>query len=91
MSKPNTKCRVCGKEYFCCSDSKNINSWRTMACSVECFKEYMRRIEESRKPIIEDSVVTPETATETVTEPIKRGRKKTANTENETNNIIEED
>jgi len=48
MNKQNTKCRVCGKEYFCCSDSKNIGSWRTMACSLDCFKEYMNRIEKSR-------------------------------------------
>ena len=52
MSKPNTKCRVCGKEYFCCSDSKKINSWRTMACSFECFQEYMNRIEKSRIPVM---------------------------------------
>lgn len=50
MNKPNTTCRVCGKEYYCCQDSKNINGWRTMACSPECFKEYMRRIEEARTP-----------------------------------------
>ena len=55
MSKPNTTCRVCGTQYFCCGDSKAINSWRTMACTPECFKEYMKRIEESRKP----SVVVP--------------------------------
>lgn len=50
MNKPNMTCRVCGKEYFCCEDSKKINSWRTMGCSPECYLEYMRRIEESRKP-----------------------------------------
>jgi len=48
MNKPNTKCRVCGKEYFCCADSQSIGGWKSMACSQECFKEYMRRIEESR-------------------------------------------
>lgn len=53
MTIPNTKCRVCGKEYFCCSDSRQIGSWRTMACSIECYKEYMRRIEDSRKHIVE--------------------------------------
>lgn len=55
MNKPNTTCRVCGKEYFCCSDSRKINSWRTMACSPECFKEYMKRVDEARnpKPIVE--------------------------------------
>lgn len=53
MAMPNTKCRVCGKEYFCCSDSRQIGSWRTMACSIECYKEYMRRIEDSRKHVVE--------------------------------------
>lgn len=57
-NKPNTICRVCGKEYFCCSDSKQINSWRTMACSQECFQEYMRRVEEARnpKPVVENKI-----------------------------------
>lgn len=53
-NKPNTKCRICGKEYFCCADSKNIGSWRTMACCPEHYAEYMKRIEESRKPKIEN-------------------------------------
>lgn len=52
MDKPNTKCRVCGKEYYCCTDSRKVGAWRTMACSPECFKEYMLRIEESRNPNI---------------------------------------
>lgn len=49
MDKPNTKCRVCGREYYCCSDSRKIGAWKAMACSPDCFKEYMSRIEESRK------------------------------------------
>lgn len=49
-NKPNMTCRVCGKEYFCCADSKKIGSWRTMACSEEHYQEYMKRIENSRKP-----------------------------------------
>lgn len=49
-NKPNMICRVCGKEYFCCADSKKIGSWRTMACSEEHYQEYMNRIENSRKP-----------------------------------------
>ena len=50
LDKPNTKCRVCGKEYFCCSDSRRVGAWKAMACSPDCFKEYMRLIEESRRP-----------------------------------------
>lgn len=88
MNKPNMTCRVCGKEYFCCSDSKKINSWRTMACSPECFQEYMRRIEESRKPVTKEVEVKPAT---------KNNKKKATNTDiavkntvEETENIIEE-
>ncbi len=56
MDQPNTTCRVCGKEYFCCLDSKNMNSWKAMACSQECYKEYMKRIAASRRPAIEDMI-----------------------------------
>ncbi len=58
MNKPNTKCRVCGKNYFCCSDSRKIGSWRTMACSTECFREYMERIGTSRNPMTKELHVT---------------------------------
>ena len=58
MNKPNTKCRVCGKSYFCCSDSRKIGSWRTMACSTECFREYMERIGTSRNPMAKELNVT---------------------------------
>lgn len=50
MSKPNMECRVCGKPYFCCIDSKKMGAWKSMSCSPECYKTYMKRIEESRKP-----------------------------------------
>lgn len=51
MAKPNTKCRVCGKEYYCCADHQKLGGWKTMACSEEHYKEYMKRIAESRKPM----------------------------------------
>lgn len=55
------KCRVCGKEYFCCTDSRKYGAWKSMACSPECYKEYMRRIEESRKPKEEKVIETKST------------------------------
>lgn len=58
MNKPNTKCRVCGKSYFCCSDSRKIGSWRTMACSTECFREYMERIGTSRNQMAKELNIT---------------------------------
>lgn len=57
MAKPNTKCRVCGKEYFCCADHQKLGGWKTMACCEEHYKEYMRRILESRKPIVVEKSV----------------------------------
>lgn len=51
MDKTNTECRVCGKKYFCCSDSRKYGAWKSMACSPECYKEYMKRIEDSRKSL----------------------------------------
>lgn len=52
MNKPNMTCKVCGKKYFCCGDSKKLGSWRAVTCSPGCYQEYMKRIEESRKPVV---------------------------------------
>lgn len=91
MNKPNTKCRVCGKEYFCCSDSKEIGSWRTMACSQECYKEYMRRIEESRKPKNKEIKIDKKVETSVEEQPIVKMRynkKKTVDETVKTEDII---
>ena len=50
--QPNTTCKVCGKEYYCCIDSRKYGGYRAVACSPECFQEYMRQVEEARKPIV---------------------------------------
>lgn len=47
-NEPNMKCRVCDKDYFCCTDSRKYGAYKSMACSPECYKEYMIRIEKSR-------------------------------------------
>lgn len=97
MSKPNTVCRVCGKEYFCCSDSRSINSWRAMACSMECFKEYMNRIEKARNPDVQenDAEAAPEMPEmlikDSAAEKMKVKRKKPADGGAENENIIIED
>lgn len=85
MNKPNTKCRVCGKEYFCCSDSKVVGSWRTMACCKEHFQEYMKRIEESRKPQINE---VEKTTNETLTT-YKRKTSKKSMTELKETEVVE--
>lgn len=88
MNKSNTKCRVCGKEYFCCSDSRKINSWRTMACSEECFQEYMKRINESRKSKDKQSVQKePEKSTSTEKFPISNRKNVSKNKANKDNNV----
>lgn len=49
--KVQKPCRVCGKMYTPCSDcesDKSIFHWRTVACSIECGREYFKRIEQSR-------------------------------------------
>lgn len=49
--KVQKPCRVCGKMYTPCSNCENDKSvfhWRTVACSVECGREYFKRVEESR-------------------------------------------
>lgn len=68
-NKPNTTCRVCGKEYFCCGDSRKANSWRTMACCPEHFQEYMKQIEMSRKTMTKtvDTTSTKTTTKKTTT------------------------
>ena len=49
--KVQKPCRICGKMYTPCPDCESDNSafhWRTVACSIECGREYFRRIMESR-------------------------------------------
>lgn len=54
MSKVKRNCRVCGKLYTPCVDCDNDYTafhWREVACSYECGKEYIKRVEEGRKPL----------------------------------------
>lgn len=49
MPKVTLTCRVCGKPYTaCCTPSWGVFRWRDVACSQECFIEYLKRIEASR-------------------------------------------
>lgn len=54
-----------------------------MACSTECYKEYMRRIEEARKPL------TTNTETEVVKK-MKHNKKKVVNETTVYEEIIDE-
>ena len=62
-----------------------------MACSPDCFKEYMRRIEESRKPIVEEKITTTISETKVIEKTSKTTKKKTANEAIKTDDIIIED
>ena len=49
--KVKKKCRVCGKLYtpcVSCENDKSIFHWRAVACSPECAREYIRRVEKAR-------------------------------------------
>ena len=44
--KPNHKCKACGKLYYdLCTNTK---SWRSVACSKECYDVYVNRVIEAR-------------------------------------------
>lgn len=55
------RCRVCGKEYEACRSAKQVDGvyrWKDVACSPECGQVYLARILESRKPAVEEKIVT---------------------------------
>lgn len=62
MNKPNHICKnpKCEKEYYACDecDSHTSLNWRSVACSIECFKEYIKLIDERDNPkeTIEESI-----------------------------------
>ena len=45
-------CKICGREYTPCADCENDKSafhWRIVACSAECGKKYLEKVEKARK------------------------------------------
>lgn len=61
-----------------------------MACSPECFKEYMRRIEESRKPIVEEKITATVSELKVTEKTFNKTKKKTTNETIKTDDIIED-
>lgn len=57
MAKVMKECRVCGKKYEACHtpNTSGIFRWRDVACSIECGRIYLERIEQSRQPAIDAS------------------------------------
>lgn len=43
--KPNTICKVCGKEYYHCKASEALGHYKMVACSPECYREWLRMLE----------------------------------------------
>lgn len=60
-----------------------------MACSPDCFKEYMKRIEESRKPKVEEKTVTVAPELNVTEKTSKLTKKKAASETIKTDDIIE--
>ena len=50
MKSKKLVCRVCGRSYEGCK-SANVgaaNKWKNITCSTECYKEYIKKIHDSR-------------------------------------------
>lgn len=52
MAKVMKECRVCGKKYEACHtpNTSGVFRWRDVACSIECGRIYLERVELSRQP-----------------------------------------
>lgn len=48
--KPNHICKnpECRKHYYACDRCDKIQSWRSVACSIECYKKYTDLVIEAR-------------------------------------------
>lgn len=65
MNIPNHVCKVCGTKYYACDycrQQHNFVPWRDVACSIECYKEYILRVLEARGEIepVTVEVLTPD-------------------------------
>lgn len=49
MPKPNIKCKVCGKEYYLCSDGARRAPWRKIVCSPECLIKWEEACNKSQE------------------------------------------
>lgn len=51
MSLPNKECKNCEKPFYSCTScvDKGIFYWKSICCCEECFQEYIKKIEESRR------------------------------------------
>lgn len=48
--KPNFKCKVCGKEYYCCAEGISKLPYMQIVCSKECFEKWESIIQQKKAP-----------------------------------------
>jgi hypothetical protein len=61
--KPNHVCRVCKKAYWACESCDEKNSWKAVACSLDCYDKYLDEIKASRSKSIVETFVYDEVTT----------------------------
>jgi len=47
MAEYNHTCIICGKKYDHCDKCRQVNSWKAICCSIECYQKYI-------KPVVEE-------------------------------------
>jgi len=70
MAGTNFKCKVCGKEYYCCEMGLRKYPYKQIVCSDECWQEWLSKINKANKPeeavaakepMVEDTTITEAT------------------------------
>lgn len=49
MPRVKAICKVCGKPYEHCTDAVRLNSWRTVACSPECWNIWVDMVQKRKE------------------------------------------
>ena len=49
MPKANRICKHCGKEYYVCYSCVNINSYKRLFCSADCYKASLKETEKENQ------------------------------------------
>lgn len=79
MGKPNKICKTCGKPYYGCTTCENevkFTPWRSICCSIECYKEYLQEVLEARGELVVSEEVVEAIEEPTIEEEIKTSTKK---------------
>lgn len=57
MKKTNHTCKICGEKYYACDyceQEHTFTPWRSVCCSIECYKEYLKLITDARNETISE-------------------------------------